>query len=72
MTGAAVYLTCSTMLHLLPAQVLLAYQSRSSRVDSLLFSMLQRAFDLRPAERLPGEPDRGKIDLHWLRRKAGQ
>ncbi|GAB4814454.1 hypothetical protein N2152v2_001500 [Parachlorella kessleri] len=50
-------------------QVLLSYQSRSSRVDHLLFSLLEQTFVICPAERLPGEPDRGKIDVYWLRRK---
>lgn len=45
---------------------LLAYQSRSSRVDALLFGQLAAAFEVAPAQLLPGEHPRGPIDLYWL------
>lgn len=48
--------------------VLLAYQSRSTRVDGLLFGLLQRRFEVRPAPELPpgaaGLPP--LIDLYML------
>lgn len=47
-------------------RALLAYQSRSSRVDDLLFSLLRRRFDVEAVAPLPGEPPRGPIDLYWL------
>lgn len=46
--------------------VLLAYQSRSARVDDLLFDLLGRRFSMTTADRLSGEPPRGPIDLYWL------
>lgn len=46
---------------------LLAYQSRSSAVDALLFGQLAAAgFKVEAAPQLPGEPDRGPIDMYWL------
>ena len=47
-------------------RVLLAYQSRSTRVDGLLFGLLARRFSAETAPLLPGEPPRGPIDLYWL------
>lgn len=52
-----------------PPPVLLTYQSRSARVDALLFGLLAASFEVEPAEALPGEPDRGKIDVYWLKRR---
>lgn len=51
-------------------RALLAYQSRSSRVDELLFGLLRRRFDVEAAAPLPGEPPRGCIDLFWLTPKG--
>ena len=48
-------------------RVLLGYQSRSDRVDELLFGLLERSFIIESIEVLDGEPDRGKIDLYWLK-----
>lgn len=46
---------------------LLAYQSRSRAVDALLFGQLAAAgFGVEAAPPLPGEPDRGPIDIYWL------
>lgn len=48
--------------------VLLAYQSRSSAVDALLFGQLAEAgFAVEAALPLPGEPDRGPVDMYWLK-----
>ncbi|KAL4428474.1 hypothetical protein ABPG75_002563 [Micractinium tetrahymenae] len=41
--------------------------SRSSAVDALLFGQLTAAgFQVEAAPPLPGEPDRGPIDIYWL------
>lgn len=48
-------------------RVLLGYQSRSQRVDELLFGLLTRNFSMEMAEMLAGENDRGKIEVYWLR-----
>ncbi len=49
-------------------RVLLAYQSRSSRVDDLLFGLLKTSFSIEEAELLVGEQySRGKIEISWLR-----
>jgi hypothetical protein len=48
-------------------RVLLGYQSRSRRVDDLLFGLLKKTFNIKVAETLAGEGDRGKIDIRWLR-----
>lgn len=50
----------------LETRVLLGYQSRSARVDELLFGLLKESFRIEPAQVLDGEPDRGKIELFWL------
>lgn len=47
-------------------RALLAYQSRSARVDDLLFGLLRRRFDAAPQAPLPGEPPRGPIDIYLL------
>ena len=47
-------------------KVLLGYQSRSQRVDDLLFGLLKKSFTIVAAEKLPGEPERGKIEVSWL------
>lgn len=47
-------------------RALLAYQSRSERIDDLLFGLLQRSFEVANVPLLPGEPPRGPIDLYWL------
>lgn len=52
--------------------VLFSYQSRSARVDDLLFKLLENTFKIERAEVLPGEPDRGKIDIYWLKRRQQQ
>ena len=54
------------------SRVLMAHQSRSNRVDSLLFGLLGEAFETEPVPRLDGEPDRGRIELLWLRTKRGE
>lgn len=49
---------------------LLAYQSRTKRVDTLLFSQfLEAGIRAEKAPLLPGEPPRGKIDLYCLLKK---
>ncbi|KAL4522869.1 hypothetical protein Ndes2526A_g07602 [Nannochloris sp. 'desiccata'] len=48
-------------------RVLLGYQSRSQRVDDLLFGLLKKNFIIEVAEMLTGECDRGKIEISWLR-----
>lgn len=47
-------------------RALLSYQSRSERIDELLFGLLERSFEVAPLPLLPGEPPRGPIDLYWL------
>ena len=47
-------------------RALLAYQSRSSRVDQLLFGLLRRRYNVAPAPALPAQPPRGPIDIYWL------
>lgn len=47
-------------------RALLAYQSRSERIDDLLFGLLQRSFEVATVPLLPGELPRGPIDLYWL------
>lgn len=47
-------------------KVLLGYQSRSQRVDDLLFGLLKKLFTIQAAEKLPEEPERGKIEISWL------
>ena len=47
-------------------RVLLAYQSRSSRVDAALFGLLRQRFEVREVPPLPAEPPRGPIDIYWL------
>mmetsp|Transcript_1649 Transcript_1649/g.4750 ORF Transcript_1649/g.4750 Transcript_1649/m.4750 type:complete len:172 (+) Transcript_1649:449-964(+) len=49
--------------------VILSYQSRSSRVDDLLFGLLDKSFHRAALPLLEGEPDRGVIELYGLRRK---
>mmetsp|Transcript_33396 Transcript_33396/g.79182 ORF Transcript_33396/g.79182 Transcript_33396/m.79182 type:complete len:231 (-) Transcript_33396:231-923(-) len=51
------------------ATVLLAYQSRSARVDARLFSLLDQTFLREPVGLLPGERHRGVIDLYRLTRR---
>ncbi|PSC69928.1 lysine methyltransferase METTL21B [Micractinium conductrix] len=54
-------------------RALLAYQSRSTRVDGALFGQLSAAgFDLLPAPVVPGEPPRGAIDIYWVLRRPQQ
>ena len=46
---------------------ILAYQSRTKRVDALLFSQfLEAGIHVEKAPQLPGEPSRGKIDIYCL------
>lgn len=52
------------------ARVLMAYQSRSARIDDLLFGLLERTFSRSPVPLLPGEEGRGAIDLFSLTRKG--
>ena len=47
-------------------RALLAYQSRSSRVDAALFGLLRHRFEVREVPPLPAEPPRGPIDIYWL------
>ena len=47
-------------------RVLISHQTRSSRVDELFFGLLKRCFRVTPASLLPGEQDRGKVDIYWL------
>lgn len=47
-------------------RVMMAHQSRSRRVDELLFGALEPNFTIKEVERQAGEPDRGKIDVYWL------
>jgi len=51
-------------------RVLLAYQSRSRRVDEILFNSLAEQFYKEEAPLLPSEPDRGAIQLYWLRLRS--
>jgi hypothetical protein len=53
-------------------RVLLAYQSRSARVDAALWAALGRRFVAEPAAAAAaGEPPRGAQQLFWLRRREG-
>lgn len=47
-------------------RALLSYQSRSNRIDDLLFGLLKRSFEIETVPLLPGEQPRGPIDLYWL------
>ena len=51
-------------------RVLMAYQSRSQRVDDVLFSLLEESFRRSPVPLLPGEKSRGLIELYTLRAKT--
>ena len=51
-------------------KVLMAYQSRSQRVDDVLFSLLEKSFLRSPVPMLAGEKSRGLIELYTLRAKA--
>jgi len=51
-------------------RVLMAHQSRSARVDALLWGQLHARFDRVPAAPLPGEPARGALQLFWLTPRA--
>lgn len=50
------------------AQVLLAHQCRSQRVDDAFFPRLAAAFKVEPVSQRPGEPERGAIDLYLCER----
>mmetsp|Transcript_35740 Transcript_35740/g.90161 ORF Transcript_35740/g.90161 Transcript_35740/m.90161 type:complete len:141 (-) Transcript_35740:133-555(-) len=52
-------------------KAIIAYQSRSARVDELLFGLLDRCFERVALPPAPGEPPRGVIDLYALHRKDG-
>lgn len=47
-------------------QVLMAHQSRSRRVDELLFGVLEQAYLVDMVQLLPGELDRGKVQLYRM------
>jgi hypothetical protein len=52
-----------------PPLILFTYQSRSARIDDLVFGLIDKMFERNPADALPSEPDRGKIDIYWLKRR---
>lgn len=45
------------------AMVIMSYQSRSRRVDALLFGLLRKFAEIKEIKRLPQERPRGKIEL---------
>lgn len=51
-------------------RALLAYQSRSSRVDGLLLGQLRQRFEVEAVPPRPGEPPRGPIDIYWMTPRA--